>query len=82
MWLCIHSEKWKSEGTPLWLWFNSADWDILHRVGEKLPGFPHEGGYVPVEARLDVVMEAVVDDIARRLKDIADSVGVSEDLQS
>ena len=47
-----------------------------------MPGFPHEGGYVPVEARLDVVMEAVVDDIARRSKDIADSVGVSEDLQS
>lgn len=74
LWLGVNNDRWKSSGTPLWLWFfDSHDLELLRNLGDQVPG-GFDQGYIPIELKPGVEMNYLVDDVVRQIKHIADLI--------
>ena len=73
-WLGVHTTRWESSDTPLWLWlYDKGDLERLRNMGDRLPG-GLDNGYIPIRLTPGVELNRVIDDVTSQLKNIAEAI--------
>ena len=79
LFLCVNFLQWATSGdTPLWLWIGSEVPVNVGKMRERVPSLVEYEGWstydVPIHLKTGVEYEAVLDDVVRQVREIADLI--------